>query len=39
MTKGASSEEAIKDTMSDLGESYHQHLQKIDGQAIANLFS
>jgi hypothetical protein len=39
MDKGVSSEEAIKDTMGDLGKSYHQHLKEIDGQAIANLFS
>ncbi|KKR30674.1 hypothetical protein A2715_01485 [Candidatus Woesebacteria bacterium RIFCSPHIGHO2_01_FULL_39_32] len=39
MTKGLSSEDAIKDTMRDLGESYHNHLQEINGQVIANLFS
>ncbi len=39
MAKGLFSEEAIKDAMRDLGESYHQHLKEIDGQVIANLFS
>jgi len=39
MDNGLSSEEAIKDTMGNLGKSYHQHLKEIDGQTIANLFS
>jgi len=39
MDKGLNPEEAIKNTMTDLGESYHQHLQKINSQTIIDLFS
>ncbi|OGM20035.1 hypothetical protein A2863_02455 [Candidatus Woesebacteria bacterium RIFCSPHIGHO2_01_FULL_38_9b] len=39
MSQDLSSEEAIKDCMNDLGLSYHEHLAKINGQDIINLFS